>query len=150
MAGSADRIAVGVGAASLLALALGLAGQPRAFSAAAVVVVMLPLVYGWSRRGSLRPVYGSLTACALLYIALLLATFALDRPDEPSPRLFWGFPEATAVFVYLIWPLGALPALLYGLRFPREVLPEQDLTEFLARYSKRRSGDRRAADRHGA
>lgn len=145
MRSSADRIAAAIGLAALLALGLALAGQARAFGVAAVAVVMLPLAFGWSAKGRPGAVQLRLAACAALYAVLILATFALDQPDDPEPALFWGFPPATAVFVYLIWPLGALPALLYGLRFRRDVLREDDLTQFLQRYSKRRS-----ADDHGA
>jgi hypothetical protein len=142
----ADRTAITLALLSLLTLALGLLGLEPAFGAAAIGVILLPLWFGWRGAGGARGVRLGLAACGLLYVGLLWTIFVLNPPQgAPLPSLWGGYPPATAVFVYLLWPLGGLPAVLYALRFKKDALDDKELADFLSRYSKRR-----APDRHGA
>lgn len=145
MLSTRDRIAVALALLSLLTLTLGLLDLGRAFSVSVIANLLLPVFYGWRRRGEALRIRILLTACALLYAGLLLAVFHFDHPEAARPELWFGFPRATAIFVYLIWPLSILPALIYGVYFSDSVLDDADLSDFMKRYSKHR-----AANRHGA
>ena len=145
MRSTRDRIAIALALLSVLTLTLGLFEAERAFSVAVIANLMLPLLFGWRRQG--RPVRMRLliSACGVLFAGLLLAIFYFDHPEAQRPDLWLGYPRATAIFVYLLWPLSILPAVIYALFFPKNVLDDADLSSFMKRYSKHR-----AADRHGA
>lgn len=145
MPSTRDRIAIALALLSLLTLALGLLGAERAFSVSVIANLMLPLFYGWRRQGDPLRMRRLMAACGLLLAGLLLAIFHYDQPEAARPALWLGYPRATAIFVYLIWPLSILPAVIYGLFFPKNVLDDDDLSAFMQRHSKHR-----AADRHGA
>ena len=139
MHSTGDRIAISLALLSLLTLALGLLGMAEAFGVAAIATILLPLWFGWRSRGNPRRVRALLMGCAVLYAGFILLIFALDRPEAARPEIWLGYPPSTAVFVYAIWPLGILPALLYGWFFKAEVLSDEDLAAFQERYSKHRA-----------
>ena len=145
MTSTRDRIAIALALLSLLTLALGLLQWEHAFGVAVIANLILPLFFGWRRQGNPRRMRLLLAACAVCYSGLVLATFALDAPEAARPVIWLGYPRATAVFVYLIWPLGLLPAALYAAYFSTDVLADDDLFRFMKKYSKHR-----AVDRHGA
>lgn len=140
-----DRLAVSIALLSLGTLVLGLLGYAQAFGVAAVASLILPLGFGWRKGGMARRMAVYLALFAIVLSALVLALFVFDRPDAAEPAIWLGYPRATAVFVYGVWPIGTLPAIIYGLYFRRAVLDEADLDAFLKRYSKHS-----ATDRHGA
>ena len=141
----ADRVAMLLAALSLAALTLGLFGMAEAFSVGVIAVLLTPVWFGWRPAGRVRLVRRLLAGCAALYAALRLLVFVLDTPTAVEPVIWLGYPRATAVFVYAIWPLGVLPALIYAWLFRQSVLSDEDLADFMKRYSKHR-----ASDRHGA
>jgi hypothetical protein len=134
-----DRIAISLALLSLLTLALGLLGMDEAFGVAAIATILLPTWFGWRSRGKPRRVRALLLGCAALYAGLTLLIFAIDRPEAAQPEIWLGYPPSTAIFVYAIWPLGILPAVLYGLLFAKAVLSDEDLAAFQERHSKHRA-----------
>jgi hypothetical protein len=133
-----DRVAISLALLSLLTLVLGLLGMAEAFGVAAVGVILLPIWFGWRSRSNPSRVRSLLAACAALYAVLILLIFQLDRPEAAQPEIWLGYPPSTAVFVYAVWPLGILPALVYGVYFSKQVLSDEDLASFLERHSKHR------------
>jgi hypothetical protein len=57
--------------------------------------------------------------------------------DQPAGdlALLLGLPQATALLVYGVWPLGFIVGALYYARFSRSILPVDRLEEFLRRFS---------------
>lgn len=142
MRSAADRVVILLASLSVLTLVLGLLGMSEAFGVAAMAVLLTPVWFGWRAAGQARRARRLLAGCATLYAGLVLLVFVLDDPTAAEPVIWFGYPRATAVFVYAIWPLGVLPALIYALLFPKTVLSDTDLTEFMKRFSKHRGSDR--------
>jgi hypothetical protein len=123
-------------AASILSLVLvlfSLLGWWPWFGAAMFVLMMILLRAGHGRGAkALLVSLGALLAC---YLGLL---GAIVRADQPAGNLvlLLGLPEATALLVYGLWPLGFLVGALYYARFSHSILPAGRLEEFLRRFSR--------------
>lgn len=136
-----DRLVLSLAAAMLAAAVCGWIGWGPGLGVAVVVSAILAIAVGWGQtlRGAPALVLGA-TAAALS--AVVLAIFVLDDPGGEGAQWF-GLPRATALLVYVVWPLGLVPGGLYVWRFRRGVLPEDRLRTFLSRYSGRAAADRR-------
>ena len=99
----------------------------------ALLVAGLALGFGAARRS--KPVRFVLFFLICAYIASLGAMAWLEGSTEAS-RLVLGFPPATSVLVYVIWPVPLLSGILFGLVFPTSILPEEKLREFLATHGR--------------
>ncbi len=126
-----DRAAGAIGCLALVGAALAAAQSTAAFGVVTWAILALLVTVGFAGLRSPRRVVVWAAGLFLLFASLVLVIFALDAPGEPL-ELWLGLPRATAVLVYGIWPLGALPGLLYAIEFSREVLPEEKLRAFLA------------------
>ena len=105
---------------------------------------MIPLsllfsAIGFGPQYRRAPILAAIIGIFLAYSALLLLLARLDNPSG-EPRLILGFPAATAVLVFGIWPIGAVAGLLYGLVFHRSVLPEGKLRAFLRKFGRSEPG----------
>jgi len=76
-------------------------------------------------------------AMLALYGALLAGIAWLDDPQRL--RLLLGLPAGTALLVYGVWPIGLVWGVLYGVLFPRDVLPRERLERFLKTYGRKQS-----------
>ena len=118
------------------AIAAGWLGNPYLLGCASLAVIVLTLAYGWA--GAVRGLVAwSLAAIFVLFSGLIAWMAALDDPTGDL-RLWFGLPRPTALLVYVLWPLGALPSLLYAFRFRSTVLREDKLERFLAEHSRHR------------
>lgn len=133
-----NRLAIVLAATGLLTVAAGALNVLPTMAAGLASLLTLSVAIGWGAALGNRPVALWLGACLLIYAALILGMIALDDPTTAEPVLWGGFPRATALLVYGLWPLGTLPTVLYGLRFKRDILPEERLQSFLQRYSRHR------------
>lgn len=79
----------------------------------------------------------TLAAYLALMVGLLSAIFHL-HPMSDVTDLWLGLPPATAVLVYLFWPLQGIVGTLHIMEFSRTVMPEDRLNRFLAQHSKNR------------
>jgi hypothetical protein len=103
------------------------------FGAATFLLMLLLLRTGHGRgTNGIRGSLGALLAC---YLGLLAAIVAADQ-QAGGLVLLLGLPQATALLVYGLWPLGFLAGALYYARFSRSILPAQRLEEFLRRFSR--------------
>lgn len=133
-----NRLAIVLAATGLLTVAAGALNVLPTMAAGLASLLTLSVAIGWGAALGDRTVALWLGACLLIYSALILGMIALDDPTTAEPVLWGGFPKATALLVYGLWPLGTLPTILYGLRFKRDILPEERLQSFLQRYSRHR------------
>lgn len=127
-------LAAALAAACLAAVLAGWLGEPILLGAASLAVILLTLAYAWT--GHLRgSVAWSLAGLFALFSGTIALMAALDAPDGEL-RLWLGLPRPTALLVYAVWPLGALPSLLYAFRFRDTVLRQDKLERFLAEHSR--------------
>jgi len=115
-------------AAALAAIVLGALNLWLGFGIVACALLVGGLLLGF--RGLRAPL--------LLILGLYTVLLVLMARLEGSSRLLLGFPVATALLVYGIWPMPLLAGLLYGLVFRSKVLPEDRLNEFLASHARRK------------
>ena len=98
------------------------------------LMMALAMAIGFGPEYRRGPILGAIVGIFLAYSALLLLLARLDSTEEL--RLILGFPAATAILVFGIWPIGAVAGLLYGLVFERSVLPEEKLQEFIRKFGR--------------
>ena len=103
------------------------------FGIAAWVLMALGLAVGFGPQLTLKPIPAMIVGLFVVYVGLLTTIAALDDPEGPL-NLVLGFPAATAVLVYGIWPAAAAIGIIYGLTFDRTVLPPDRLDEFVRRF----------------
>jgi hypothetical protein len=128
-----DRVVL---AAAILGGALilfSLFGWWRWFGAAMFVLMLLLLRAGYGR--GTKVLLGSLCALLACYLALLVWIVVADQPAGDLV-LMLALPQATALLVYGLWPLGFLVGALYYVRFSHSILPADRLEEFLRRFSR--------------
>lgn len=97
----------------------------------AILVLGLALGYGPARRAP--AIRWSLAGLLLAYLALLGGITLAGA----QTGLVLGFPPATALLIYGIWPLPLVAGLVYALVFRTSVLPEDKLQKFLAEHPRR-------------
>ena len=102
------------------------------------LMMALAMAIGFGPKYRRGPLLASIVGIFLAYSALLLLLARLDSTEEL--RLILGFPAATAILVFGIWPIGAVAGLLYGLVFERSVLPEEKLREFIRKFGRSGTG----------
>lgn len=128
---------LGAAAASLAAVAAGLAGHALAVGMLAVALIVLLCMIGLrtSRRTSKWTIL-TLIAYGAAFCSLLALSFRLHDPAGPLTTI-GGFPAGTAMLIYGIAPLGITLGVLYGLTFDSEILPLEKQREFLKRFSRK-------------
>lgn len=120
--------------ACLATVVAGWLGEPILLGAASLAVIVLTLAFAW--KGALKGVVAwSLAGVFVLFSGLIALMAVLDDPAGEL-RLWLGLPRPTALLVYVVWPLGALPSLLYAFRFRDTVLREDKLERFLSEHSR--------------
>ena len=102
-------------------------------------MMALAMAIGFGPEYRRPPILAAIIGIFLVYSALLLLLAGLDNPGG-EPRLILGFPAATAVLVFGIWPIGVMAGLLYGLVFQRSVLPEKKLRAFIRKFGRPEPG----------
>lgn len=119
------------------AVSAGWAGAPIFQAASTLAVIVLVLAFGWKGRvqGVVR---WSLVGIFLLFTGLI-AAMAVLADSAGDAQLWLGLPRPTALLVYAVWPLGALPSLLFAFRFRDTVLPPDKLARFLAEHSRHKN-----------
>lgn len=127
-----DRIVTAIFVIALLILPLSFFNLWFAFALATSVLLVLGLALGFGSHH--RPIRRTLILLSAGYTLLLVAMVWADRAGG-SPWLVLGFPAATALLVYGIWPMPLIAGLLYALVFRSSVLPEDKLQKFLAEHS---------------
>jgi len=136
-----SALAAALAAACVGAVLAGWLGDPAVLGAASLAVVVFTLAYAW--KGHLRGgVLWGLMGIFLLFSGLIALMAALDDPGGEL-RLWLGLPRPTALLVYAVWPLGALPSLLYAFRFRDAVLRQDKLERFLAEHSRNKNASPR-------
>ena len=120
------------------AIALGWLNHWLLFGIAALTLMALGLAVGFGPQLTRKPIPVLIVSLFVVYAVLLTVMAALDNPEGP-PNLVLGFPAATAVLVYGIWPLAAAIGIVYGLTFDRTVLPPDRLDDFVRRFGRRDS-----------
>ena len=137
---SESKAVVGVfGLVGLAAIALAFLNQWLLFGILTWLMMALAMAIGFGPEYRRAPILAAITGIFLAYSALLLLLARLDNASG-EPRLILGFPAATAVLVFGIWPIGVMAGLLYGLVFHRSVLPQEKLRAFLRKYGRPEPG----------
>lgn len=132
-----DRVIAVIFAAGVAALLLFLLNAWLLFGVVVCGVLVLGLALGYGAGRRRLAISLSLILLFVAYGVLLVGMVrALGSGD--SSRLVLGFPAATALLVYGIWPLPLLAGLLYALMFRSSVLPEERLEKFLAEHGRQR------------
>ena len=133
-AGASNRLSLSLALACIAAVVAGWLGDPFLLGAASLAAILLTLAFGWKANLS-GAVRWSLIGVFVLFTGVIAWMAALD--DPAGELVLWlGFPPATALLIYAVWPLGVLPSLLYALRFRDTVLPLDKLERFLAEHSR--------------
>ncbi len=120
------------------AIILGCLNHWLLFGVAACVLMALGLAVGFGPRLTRKPIPAMILGFLVVYIALLAAIAALDDPEGPA-NLVLGFPAATAVLVYGVWPAASGIGIVYALTFNRTVLPSDCLDDFMRRFGRKDS-----------
>ena len=128
-----DRVVLAAALLSLVLVLFSLLGWWLWFGAAMFVLMMM-LVRAGHGRGT-KVLLGSLCALLACYLGLLGWIVVADQPAGDLVLLL-GLPQAPALLVYGLWPLGFLVGALYYARFSRSILPSDRLEEFLRRFSR--------------
>ena len=139
MRSESHAVAGGMGLVALAAIGLAFLNQWLQFGILTWLMMALAMAIGFGPEYRRPPILAAIIAIFLVYSALLLLLAGLDNPGEPA-RLILGFPAATAVLVFGIWPAGVMAGLLYGLVFQRSVLPEEKLRAFIRKFGRSESG----------
>jgi len=108
------------------------------FGITAWSLMMLGLAVGFGAQLAQKPIPLLIIGLLVVYVVLLAAIALLDDPRQPL-TLILGFPAATAVLVYGIWPVAVVIGLVYALTFDRTVLPPDRLDEFIRRFGRKDS-----------
>jgi hypothetical protein len=133
MKGESQAVAGVFGLVGVAAIALAFLNHWLLFGILVWLMMALAMAIGFGPEYRRPPILAAIIGIFLAYSALLLLLVSLDKPGE-EPHLIWGFPAATAVLVFGIWPIGMVAGLLYGLVFSRSVLPEEKLRAFLSKF----------------
>ena len=128
-----DRIVLASALLSAVLVLFWLLGWWLWFGAAMFVLMMLLLRAGHGRDTKI--LLGSLCALLACYLGLLCWIVVADQPAGDLVLLL-GLPQATALLVYGLWPLGFLVGALYYVRFSHSILPADRLEEFLRRFRR--------------
>ncbi len=135
-----SKAVVGVfGLVGLAAIALAFLNQWLLFGILTWLMMALAMAIGFGPEYRRAPILAAIIGIFLAYSALLLLLAQLDNPSGEL-RLIMGFPVATAVLVFGIWPIGVMAGLLYGLVFHRSVLPEKKLQAFIRKFGRPEPG----------
>lgn len=135
-----NQAVVGVlGLVGLAAIALAFLNHWLLFGILTWLMMALAMAIGFGPEYRRPPILAAIIGIFLVYSALLLLLARLDNPGG-EPRLILGFPAATAVLVFGIWPIGVMAGLLYGLVFHRSVLPEKKLRAFIRKFGRPEPG----------
>ena len=132
-------VAGGMGLVALAAIGLAFLNQWLLFGILTWLMMALAMAIGFGPEYRRPPILAAIISIFLVYSALLLLLAGLDDPSG-EPRLILGFPAATTVLVFGIWPIGVMAGLLYGLVFQRSVLPEEKLRAFIRKFGRSESG----------
>jgi hypothetical protein len=128
-----DRVVLTAALLSLVLVLFSLLNWWPWFGAAMFVLMLLLLRAGYGR--GTKALLGSLCALLACYLGLLCWIVVADQPAGDLVLLL-GLPQATALLVYGLWPLGFLAGALYYARFSHSILPADRLEEFLRRFSR--------------
>ena len=128
-----DRVVLAAAILSAVLVLFSLLNWWLWFGVAMFVLMMLLLRAGHGR--GTKVLLGSLCALLACYLGLLGWIVVADQPAGDLVLLL-GLPQATALLVYGLWPLGFLVGALYYARFSRSILPTDRLEEFLRRFSR--------------
>ena len=120
------------------AIILGWLNHWLLFGIAAWVLMALGLAIGFGPQLTRKPIPVMIIGLFVVYAGLLTTMAVLDDPQGPL-NLVLGFPAATAVLVYGVWPTAAAIGIIYGLTFDRTVLPPDRLDEFMRRFGRKDS-----------
>ena len=123
-------------AASTAAIVLALTNHWLLFGIAVCALMVLGLAVGFGAQLIHKPIPLLIVGLFVVYVVLLAAIASRDNPQGPL-ELILGFPVATAVLVYGIWPVGAIIGITYAITFDRTVLPPDRLEEFLCRFGRK-------------
>jgi len=132
-----DRIVLTVCLLSVLGVGLSLLDQWFWFGVVNWLLITAGLGLGYGRQSRHKPVLLGLMAILLGYTLLFVALVWSHNP-QGSLRLVLGFPAATALFIYGIWPFGVVASILYAVVFDRFVLSKDKLEKVLAELSRQR------------
>lgn len=120
----ADQLVGWIGAGFAVTGITMLAGMTVLFAWSMSLVLTLCLALGARRQGRLGPFKPWLIAALLVW---LLAFGMMHAASNSVVQLWFGFTEATAVSVYLLWPAPFLLVTLpYALFFDKHVLSDED------------------------
>ena len=108
------------------------------FGIAAWALMALGLAAGFGAQARRRPIKVLIVGLFAAYAALLAGIAWLDDPQGPL-NLILGFPAATALLVYGVWPIAVVIGITYALTFDRAVLPPDRLDKFLRRFGRKDS-----------
>ena len=123
-------------AAATAAIALALTNHWLLFGITALALMALGLAVGFGAQLGHKPIPLLIVGLFVVYVVLLAVIASLDAPQGP-PNLILGFPVATAVLVYGIWPVGTIIGITYAITFERTVLPPDRLEKFLRRFGRK-------------
>lgn len=107
-------------------------GVGWAFGALSIVIFVLIIVFACRRPDQFRQAAPYFLASFLIYLAVFtwLVVAYSQHMDEPTARLYLGFPLSTAIMLYLFFPVSIAFNVLFVVGFRRWVLIEEDEARF--------------------
>ena len=135
-----DEIIIAFMLASGGALLAGLSGSVVLFST--TICLAIGLGFGLAHLSGLGRAKVSLTILfTTSALTLLFAAAAMLHDSDRPLRVVLGFPIQTMLFVWVIWPLGAVLCALHALTFDELILPEEKVDEILDEFGGREGDD---------
>ncbi len=135
MSEARERIILLLAAISLVALAAALTGSAILFS----TCVSLWIGFGFALAyvGHLRRLSVSLTLVAtfVALTGLFAAAYLIHNAGSPL-KIAFGLPLQTALFVWIIWPMGGVMAVLHVITFDKLLLPAQTVENIRAQFGR--------------
>ena len=122
-------------ALSAFASIAGLLDQWLMFGLLSIAVLVASAFVGFGPAARLSRIKLTLVGFVVVMMGLVFA-MAYLHPMADANSLWLGLPPATAVLVYLLWPLQSIIGILYVGEFSRTVLPDERLDQFMAEYGR--------------
>ena len=135
-----DEIIIAFMLTSAAAALSGLSGSVVIFST--TICLMIGLAFALAHLSGLgRPLVSLTILFSTSALTLLFAAAAMLHDSDRPLQIVLGFPIQTTLFVWIIWPLGAVMCALHALTFDDIILPREQVDEILSEFGGREGDD---------
>ena len=131
MSSTREKLIVALAVVSPCIVLGGLTESIVLFSSAISIFIGLCFALGYAEHLGHWPISLTLLVAFGGMAGLWAAAYHLHDPEGPV-HIVLGFPIQTMLFVWIIWPMGGLMAVLHVLTFDKHLLPHKSVERVLA------------------